>query len=117
MWLLVFLAGAWLVLGIRAARLGMTREMATAFAGATGLLLLAGFLGVRGARTRRQAQEARARHAARLLLVAELGKHDDTTLERIARSGGPAADAAMMILQGRHMGNPAGGPKLRTPET
>lgn len=117
MWLLVLLAAGWVVLAVRAARLGETREMATGFAGAAGLLLLAGWLGVQGARERRRSQDRQARQAARMLLMAELGKHDDATLDRIAASNGPAADAARMILQGRHLGNPAGSARHRPTES
>ena len=36
-----------------------------------------------------------------VLLAAELGNKDDETLESITRRGGPAADAAALILKGR----------------
>lgn len=117
MWLLVILATAWMILAVRAAQVGETGDMATAFIGAGLLLAVAGWLGLQGARDRQRVRDAEARHAARMLLVAELGRHDDETLERIARKGGPAADAARMILQGRHLGNPAGSPRHSPPGT
>jgi hypothetical protein len=36
-----------------------------------------------------------------VLLAAELGNKDDQTLETIAGRGGPAGDAANLILKGR----------------
>jgi hypothetical protein len=111
MWLFVILAIAWVVVAVRAAQLGDTGVMASGFLGAAALLLLAAWIGIRGVRRTARQQAAQARHAASMILVAELGKHDDATLERIASSSGPAAEAALMILQGRHLGNPAGSPK------
>jgi hypothetical protein len=52
-----------------------------------------------------------------MLLLAQLGQQDDAALERIAASRGPAADAAVMILRGRHLGNPAGIPKRSPAES
>lgn len=116
MWLLVLLAIAWLVVAVRAARLGETGAMASGFLGATSLLMVAAWIGIQGARLKARQQAAQARHAARVLLLAELGRHDDPTLERIAAASGPAAEAALMILQGRHLGNPAGKPRHTSPE-
>ncbi|MFN2316876.1 MAG: hypothetical protein ABR551_13720 [Gemmatimonadales bacterium] len=115
MWLFVILAIAWLVVAIRAARVGDSGVMASGFLGTALLLVVAAWIGIRGARLRARQQAAQARHAARMILMAELGRHDDATLERIASSSGPAAEAALMILQGRHLGNPAGSPKHSAP--
>lgn len=117
MWLLVILATAWLVVAIRAAQLGDTGVMASGFLGTALLLMVAAWIGIRGARLSARHQAAQARHAATMILVAELGRHDDATLERIAASSGPAAEAALMILQGRHLGNPAGRPRHTSPES
>lgn len=117
MWLFVLLALAWLVVAIRAARLGETGVMASGFAGTTVLLFVAAWVGIRGARVKARQQAAQARHAARMILVAELGRHDDATLQRIAASSGPASEAALMILQGRHLGNPAGSRRHPPPES
>lgn len=117
MWLCVVLAGAWLVLAVRAGQLGDGRTLAVGLIGATGLLIVAVTIGLRAARRRAREQAAAAAHTASMLLVAELGRHDDATLERIAAGGGPAADAARMILQGRHLGNPAGGPRHSSSES
>ncbi len=111
MWLFVILAVAWLVVAVRAARVGDTAVMASGFLGTALLLGVAAWIGIRGARLKARQQAAQARHAASMILLAELGRHDDATLERIAASSGPAAEAALMILQGRHLGNPAGSPR------
>lgn len=116
MWLFVILAIAWLVVAVRAAQLGEIGVMGSGFLGTAALLGLATWIGIRGARLKARQQAAQARHSARMILVAELGKHDDTTLERIASSSGPAAEAALMILQGRHLGNPAGSPRHTSAE-
>jgi len=76
-------------------------------AGGTALLLFfvclaaGAFFGWRRAQLIRGAQETQSRGDAILLLVAELGRHDDATLDRIARQGGPAGEAAAMVIQGR----------------
>jgi hypothetical protein len=116
MWLLVGLSGFWLVQALRAGQAdpaGLARGLV--MAGIS--LLLAGWLGVRAARHRAREHAAAGRTAARMLLLAQLGQQDDAALERIAASRGPAADAAVMILRGRHLGNPAGSPKRSSPES
>ena len=57
-----------------------------------------------GLRTRRATMEDRARIAASGLLVMMAGKlkqQDDATLESIAAKGGPAGDAATLLLENR----------------
>ena len=57
-----------------------------------------------GLRAHRQAladQEISARRSMIVLLAAQLGTKDDDALAGIARRGGPAAEAASLILQGR----------------
>ena len=76
-------------------------------AGATALLIffcsiaLAGLFGWMRARRLNVGRDQQSRSDAILLLVAELGRHDDATLDRIARQGGPAGEAAGMVMQGR----------------
>lgn len=116
MWLLVGLSGFWLVQGLRAGRAdpgGLARGLVM---GAISLGL-AGWLGVRAARERARVNAAAAANAAHMLLLAQLGQQDDAALERIAASRGPAAEAAVMILRGRHLGNPAGVPKRSPAES
>lgn len=57
-----------------------------------------------GLRARRATLEDRARTAASTMLVMMAGmlkQQDDATLESIAAKGGPAGDAAAMLLQNR----------------
>jgi len=57
-----------------------------------------------GLRAHRRALADQATSSERtmiVLLAAQLGNKDDETLETITRRGGPAADAAALILQGR----------------
>lgn len=66
-----------------------------------GTLLAALWLGIR---THRQAVADRERESQRAMVIvmaAQLGRQDDDTLARIARSGGSAGEAAAMILRGR----------------
>ena len=88
-----------------------------AFLGAKGVLpRLAGVFGIGvgaamvtlsgwfGIRTRQQAlrdQEIAARRSMLVMMAAQLGHQDDDTLAQIARKGGPAGEAARMILDGR----------------
>ena len=57
-----------------------------------------------GARTHRKALEDREKESGRAMIVAiaaQLGRQDDAALERIKAKGGPAGEAAGMILTGR----------------
>ena len=57
-----------------------------------------------GLRAHRRAladQETSSERTMIVLLAAQLGNKDDETLETITRRGGPAADAAALILKGR----------------
>jgi len=113
MWLAVALAAMGLVALLRTPRGGTGADLLPGLGLFAGGLVLAGWVGIRGARQTARDRAAEGRNAAQVMLVAELGRHDDATLERITRSSGPAADAARMILQGRHLGNPSG--NLRHP--
>jgi hypothetical protein len=67
-------------------------------------LLLALLFGLWG---RRAALEDRSQHAAGTMLIVMAGllsKEDDATLERIADKGGPAGEAAALLLQKRKSG-------------
>lgn len=66
-----------------------------------GLLLAASWTGLRA---RRQAVADRERDSERamiIVLAAQLGRQDDEALARMVKQGGPAGDAAAMILAGR----------------
>ena len=64
-------------------------------------ILSAAWMGVRASQQAREDREMEAGRAMIVMLAAELGKQDDATLERIATKGGPAGEAARLILQGR----------------
>lgn len=117
MWLSVLLAAVGLVDWIRTMQGGPTADSRTGLGLFVGGLAMAAWFGIRGARQTTESQAAEARSTARLMLLAELGRHDDATLERIAKTPGPAAEAARMILQGRHLGNPAGHAPATRPES
>jgi hypothetical protein len=102
MWLLFLVGLLNLIVSIR----GLRSERA-AGSGSVGLFIfflcvgLGGWLGLLGARRISRGRDQQSRTDAILLLVSELGRHDDDTLQRIARQGGPAGEAAVMVLQGR----------------
>jgi len=102
MWLLFLIGMVNLVVAVRGVRQG-SNGMAGAFALLVFFLCIAGgaWLGLLGGRILRRARDQQSRTDAILLLVSELGRQDDDTLNRIARQGGPAAEAARMVLQGR----------------
>ena len=106
-------------------------------AGVAALLLLAAFAGARGwlpratgaaalwlfgasvtlvlwlgFKTRVQALADRERESGQAMIVviaAQLARQDDPTLEQMVRRGGPAADAARLILAGRRKTALSGG--------
>lgn len=63
--------------------------------------VVAFFFGLRAHRRALTDQEMSSQRTMIVLLAAELGNKDDDTLESIARRGGPAGDAAALILKGR----------------
>jgi len=117
MWLLVALATYWLVVTLRAVQAGEREGLASGLIWSGTCIALAGWIGIRSVRERTRAQESSTGSATHLLLLAELGRQDDATLERMASSPGAAGDAARMILQGRHLGNPGGSPRHNPPES
>lgn len=64
-------------------------------------ILLAGVLGLKMHRQALADREMAARRAMIVMLAATLGEQDDTALERITVQGGPAGEAAALILEGR----------------
>ena len=63
--------------------------------------VVAFFFGLRAHRRALADQEISSQRSMIVLLAAELGHKDDETLESIMRRGGPAAEAAALILEGR----------------
>lgn len=64
-------------------------------------ILLAGVLGLKMHRQALADREMAARRSMTVMLSATLGKQDDSALERIKARGGPAGEAAALILEGR----------------
>ena len=63
--------------------------------------VVAFFFGLRAHRRALTDQELASQRTMIVLLTAELGGKDDEALESITRRGGPAGDAAALILKGR----------------
>jgi len=63
--------------------------------------MVAFYFGLRAHRRALTDQEMSSERTMIVLLAAQLGNKDDETLESITRRGGPAADAASLILKGR----------------
>ncbi len=102
MWLLVGAGLIGLFEAVRGSRTGA--PSAVGLLGAIGFvasMTLAAWFGLKGIREGLSEREAQSRHTIQMMLIAELGKHDDDTLKNIAGKTGPASDAARLILQGR----------------
>ena len=101
----------WLLAGVAIIAYGVgyagVRGMVPRLAGLVGLsvgvatTVVAFFFGLRAHRRALTDQEISSQRTMIVLLTAELGSKDDETLESISRRGGPAADAAALILKGR----------------
>ena len=72
-----------------------------------------GWLGLRAHRRAEADQDMRSQREMIVLLAAQLGKQDDEALERIAARGGPAGEAASLILQGRRQKGTGGADRAR----
>lgn len=102
MWLLLGVAAVNLLVAFRGIRGGL--PPATGAIAAVSFLfciIVAGWLGLKGARRAREDREMQSRRDMIVLLAVQLGKQDDETLERVAGKGGSAGEAARLILQGR----------------
>lgn len=102
MWLLAVIAIVAYAVGYAGVRGAVPR-----LAGLVGLsvgvatTVVAFFFGLRAHRRALADQEISSQRTMIVLLAAELGSKDDETLESITRRGGPAAEAARLILDGR----------------
>ena len=102
MWVLAGVAVAGYAVGFAGVRGNVPR-----LAGLLGLSLgvaatvVAFFFGLRAHHRAVTDQEIFSRRSMIVLLAAELGTKDDETLASIVRRGGPAAEAAKLILKGR----------------
>lgn len=66
-----------------------------------GSLLGAVYVGLKAHQQALVDRERTSRQAMIISIAAQLGKQDQATLERIAGKGGPAGEAARMIMAGR----------------
>jgi hypothetical protein len=64
-------------------------------------IVLAAWFGLAGARLVREERDRQNRQDMIILMATELRRHDDETLRRILRQGGPAGEAAGILLKGR----------------
>jgi len=102
MWVLAGIAVVAYAVGIAGVRGTVPRV-----AGLLGLSLgvaatvVAFFFGLRAHRRALTDQEFSSRRSMIVLLAAELGSKDDEALVSVVRRGGPAAEAATLILKGR----------------
>lgn len=102
MWVLLAVGAVNLMVAFRGIRGGLPRASGVIAAVAFLLCIVAaGWLGLKGARRGLEDREMQSRRDMIILLAVQLGKQDDDTLERIAGKGGPAGEAATMILNGR----------------
>ncbi len=108
MW--VFLALGLPLLALAFAGLKGIVPHAVGFAGLAGFFVCLFMALLFGMRMRRLAMEERERNAGSAMLVMMAGmlkEQDDATLERIARQGGPAGEAASLLLQRRRETKPS----------
>jgi hypothetical protein len=66
-----------------------------------GAMIGAGWFGLKGHRRVRADRERASGQFMIMTMAAQLGKQDEETLRRIAGKGGPAAEAARLIMEGR----------------
>ena len=102
MWLFIVLAAALLILGFAGARGIVSHQVGLLSTGGFFFALACAILF--GYRSRRVMLEDRERGSATTMLVMMAGMlkdQDDTALERIARAGGPAGEAAALLLERR----------------
>ena len=67
----------------------------------SGAVLGSSWFGLQGHRRALADRERASRSAMMLVIAAQLGRQETPMLEKIAAKGGPAAEAARMILDGR----------------
>jgi hypothetical protein len=102
MWLSVILGGAGFVVGIIAVRGGIAPSLGTlGFATGVGALVLAAWFGLQVRARTLADREREASGTLTVLLAAQLRDRDEATLEQMVRRGGPAGEAARLILEGR----------------
>ena len=105
----------WLLVVVGLVNLGMAVHEAlggkAAQSGALGLVIFffcvvtGAWFGLAGARLVREERDHQNRQEMIVLMATALGGHDDDTLRRIAGQGGPAGEAAGLLLRGRREKN------------
>ena len=102
MWFFLFLGGMMLIPALRGApeRLDPTVAMFSV-AGFLGCMMLAAILGAASRRKAIEHREQQAAGAALVLMANMLSKETDESLEAIAGKGGPAGEAAALLLENR----------------
>ena len=102
MWLLAAIAVVAYAVGYASVRGAVPRLVGlVGVSVAVATSVVAFFLGLRAHRRALTDQEISSDRTMIVLLAAQLGNKDDETLASISRRGGPAADAAALILKGR----------------
>jgi hypothetical protein len=102
MWLSVLMGVAGFVVGIGAIRGSVAPSLGTlGFTVGVGALVLAAWFGLQVRARTLADREREASGTLTVLLAAQLRDRDDATLETMAQRGGPAGEAARLILQGR----------------
>ena len=103
MWFFVFLGVMMLIPALR----GVSRRADPivamfSVAGFLGCLLLAAMLGAASRRKAIEQRQQQAVGAALVLMATMLNKETDESLEALAGKGGPAGEAAALLLESRH---------------
>jgi hypothetical protein len=104
MWLAVLFAFIFISLSLAGARGVLPREIGVlSIAGFFFCLVCAILLGYLSRKAAIQGRELTSATTMLVLMAGMLKDEDDATLEKIAAKGGPAGDAASMILQRRRV--------------
>ena len=102
MWVLVVVGLVNLGIAVRGALGGKAVQ-----SGVLGLVIfflcmaMGAWFGLAGARLVQEERDRQNRQQMIIMMATELGRHDDETLRRIAGKGGPAGEAAGLLLKGR----------------
>ena len=102
MWILAVIGLGSLGVSWLAARGSLPRTLGIfGFSIGTAAVMLSAWFGIRARQQALRDQEIAARRSLIVMLAAQLGHQDDETLAGIVRKGGPAGEAAKLILTGR----------------
>ncbi len=102
LWVFLILALGFLATGLAGARGVLPREVGLLSLGGFFLCLLCALLlGYKARQAGLDGRTANTSHAMLVMMAGMLKDEDTATLQRIVASGGPAGDAARMLLQKR----------------